>query len=333
MPLALPSHSAALLLLLAACGPGLPEPGGTEGAGGDGSVGGSATGDTPTGGQQTPTDRLIGLGFVEANGAWNTLALDRATGELTVLATMPKSIIDINTGCGTFDPATRRIFHPTGDGHLLIIDADSGQFIAAPSLGPGGPIVLYDLAVNGAGALVGLIPDTPQLVKIDPDTGAVTPLPALPEGLGAIDEGTGAFDPATNHLFALTDERHLLEIDADDGSLVGDVLLAQTVADVRDLTINNDGELVGLGTPASAGPWLSVRVDPSTGIVTSLGELSGGSAFLHGQCIHDPAVDHMFLLTTEPNLLTIDADNGELVAVTPVSLGDHLVFANIVFVP
>lgn len=367
-------RSCTVVLVLAACGPGVADSTGDTGTTihNEGSAGGSATSDTPT--SDTPGDatatgadpsgdppapvttssagtapddattsgattsgddtsggvamgRLIGLGAVEGDNHWNIVELDRFTGELTVLAALPDSIGSITQGSGAFDPATRRIFHPTGDGRLLVVDGDSGGFLGAPTLTPDEFSFVMNLEINNAGELVGLSTAAPtHTVTIDLDTGVVTPLAALPLALADIQEGTGAFDHATNRMFQLTGDRNLLTIDANTGALLGHVGLT---GDVLELAVNNAGELVGLGNNTFPNPWLIVRVDPLTGVVTTLSELSSGIGFVQGQNIHDPAVDQMFLQTGNPELLVIDAGTGELVATTPIAPG----FLNPVLVP
>lgn len=304
---------------------------------GDESTGGGANdtttvGDDATGGASA--GRLVGLGLVADDETWNVVELDRFTGELQVLASLPAVVGSVAQGVGAFDAATRRIFHPTGDRRLLVFDADTGEFLGTPALVPKELSVVANLEVNDAGALVALsLSGAPRTATIDPDTGSVTALAALPADIQGIAQGTGAIDRATNRIFAVTGEQRLLVLDAGTGALQGDVpLLLGDGGGVGELVVNNAGELVALRNnfPAS---WDVVRIDPPTGALTPLSQLAPEPGFAQGQALHDPAVDHMLLLAADQALLVVDAGTGELLASTPIALGMHAAFVNPMLVP
>jgi hypothetical protein len=337
-----PSLRFATSLLLAACGPGQAEPDGGSGSGT--SATDSATGDTPTSGASGDSgettggprrSRVIGLGFVQATQVWDTVELDLATGELTVLDTLPASIQSIQQGIGAFDPATRRIFQISGDNNLFTLDGDSGAFLGVTPLQSGELSSVGNLAVNNAGELVGLaFGGTFHTVTIDPDTGAVTPLAALPPGIESLTQGNTAFDPASNRIFELTGDDHLLVIDAATGVLVGDtVVMPVGPSGLLELAVNNAGELMGLTTPLSPGPWDVVRVDPLTGLATVQGQLSTPGGIVQGQTIHDPALDRMFVMTSDDRLHEIDASTGAELSTTLILPGNHVGLFNPELVP
>lgn len=191
-------------------------------------------------------------------------------------------------------------------------------------------LVVPSLDPRGAAVLVG---DTSSTVTIDPDAGLVTALAELPPGIGFIVQGTGAFDPATDRMFEVSTEGRLLVIDADNGVVLNNVeLTGDDVSYVIELTVNNVGELVGLGNNYPA-PWTTVRIDPLTGVVTTLSHLSPEIVFLQGQAIHDPAVDQVFLQNTNLELLSIAAGTGELLVTTPILTDNQAGFINPVLVP
>ncbi len=291
-----------------------------------GSSGSSTAGDTSTGDGHRA--RLIGLAFVADTQVCDVVELDRDTAELTVLTALPPSITSIGQGVGAFDPATRRIYQTTGDGRLLALDADTGQFIAAPALAPAGLAGVVNLELNNAGELMALVlGDQLRTVRIDPDTGVVTPLAALPAHLGSISLGTGAHDPATDRMIQLSGDGNLVVIDAGSGDLLGEVLVTPP-GGLIELAFDNAGALVGLTVQNFPEPWEFSRVDPLTGVVTKLSELPGPVSFIQGQIVHDPAVDQMILLTGESTLVVIDPNTGELLANKPIVTGEHVAFFN-----
>ncbi len=90
---------------------------------------------------------------------------------------------------------------------------------------------------------------------------------------------------------------------------------------------------VGLGNGSFPEPWTTVRIDPLTGVVTTLSELLSDVSFVQGQNVHDPDLDHMFLQTGGSDLLVIHANTGELLVTTPIVLGIHTGFLNPALVP
>jgi hypothetical protein len=333
------THPRTLLLLLAACGPGHADTDDSSATSTAISASDSSTSDTPTStpssesssGETPPGEpqgpRLIGLAFEQTTKLWDTVTLDLATGELIVLDTLPASIESIRAGTGAFDPATRRIFQLTYEAdHIFTIDGDSGKFIGVAPLQAGDLSIVGNLEVNNAGELVGLAVDdaTIHTLRFDPATGALTPLATLPPGLGTPIEGTGAFEPATNRMFAVTMEKQLLMIDAATGTLVNSSPMKPIHINLLvELEVNNAGELLGIHSPLSPGPFEVVRVDPLTAAFTVLDHLTP-TTLIYGQVLHDTALDHLLVMSSNDGIRVHDASTGAELSVLTIAPGDHI---------
>lgn len=93
-------------------------------------------------------------------------------------------------------------------------------------------------------------------------------------------------------------------------------------------TSGGANSLTATGDSATDGD--SATTGDSSPGATTCGEDPNGST---SDAIHDPAVDHIFLQTTNLELLTIAAGTGELLVTTPIVTDNPSGFINPVLVP
>jgi hypothetical protein len=317
--------------------------GGSGGAGGAGATSASTTGVTSAvgaGGSLAGAGKLRGISWNGAAMRESFVELDPATGVLTSLGVLPPQYTTFAQGTDAFDPASNHLFEITGDNVLLVLDAATGALVSAPPLVLGSLLGVMNLEVNNAGELVGLAvpaPSTPwHLVKVNPTTGAVTSISALPPQYSSFGQGIGAFDPATNHLFELTGQNTLLVLDGATGAVVNAApIVLGGLNGVINLQVNGAGALLGFSWDPAALVWNVVEVDPATGTLTSLATLPPQyDSLVQGLSAFDRAANRIYEIAgKESELIGIDATTGALVSAAPQVLGSVNGILNMEIVP
>ncbi len=289
-----------------------------------GSAGEQTTDDPTTGtGGEPLSGRLVALGLARENG-WRTVELDLATGELTVQASLPPEVAGILTGASAYDPATRRIYQLSAlEYQVLVIDGDTGALVQRSSLEIEGLLSVLALEVTSDGALVAVIDGVGEgvwdVARIDPDTGIVTKLAALPPQEVVWVEAS-ALDRTTDHLYQLVATGELLVIEAGSGVVLDSVTLALgEYANIRGVEVVAGGDLVGLGFVDDVDAPDVVRVDPASGAVKKLSTLST-LAFSQGMSAYDPTSDRVLFLDEFKEVFVVDAGSGELLGTVVAEL-------------
>lgn len=176
---------------------------------------------------------LVGLSTVAGTEQWHVVTVDADTGVVASLAALPP-FGGLSQGNGAYDPATDRMFEVTGDGRLLVIDAGTGALVDSVALAAG----VGELEVNAAGELVGLTQGDGEgqwvVVRVEPQTGELTALAALPPQAGIV-QGVGGFDPGLDRMFVQGDGAVVLGIDAATGALASTTTI---VAGTHDAILN-----------------------------------------------------------------------------------------------
>jgi hypothetical protein len=137
------------------------------------------------------------------------------------------------------------------NGNAGVVDLANGSFNV---VGQVGPYLINDIAFSPAYVLYG-IRDTSELVRIDPSTGQVTDVMAVPSGLETLD-----FRPSDGVLFAATSSAlFTINLSTDTTTLVGSYGLSFQGQNIR---FDQYGNLYTTDTSSTTGVYL---VNTSTG--------------------------------------------------------------------
>ena len=131
-----------------------------------------------------PSGQLLALSFVTDTLAAQVVRLDPITGGATTLNTLP-NCCNPQSFDAVYDPAARRLYAAvtfyagTADTHLLTISGADGSLLAEPPLSGSLAVnhMAYDSSSDTLWAVVyDAAADAERLARIDPLTGALTPL-------------------------------------------------------------------------------------------------------------------------------------------------------------
>lgn len=141
-------------------------------------------------------------------------ALDPMTGALTTLSAIPV-LGGYGQGLSAFDRTADRLYR-VGDDFTAIFDGTTGALLGSITLSYGGVGIknLYNPVVTRAGALIGVVSIAPPMTytsRVDPATGAVTPLAPFNAPTA---QGIRTYDPCTDRIYQF----HQSTMDVVDGT-------------------------------------------------------------------------------------------------------------------
>lgn len=164
-------------------------------------------------------------------GMWDVVRIDPGTGVVTKLATLPPQEL-VWVEASALDRTTDHLYQLVGDGELLVIEADSGALIDSVALALGEYASIRGVEVVAGGALVGLgfvdDADAPDVVRVDPASGAVKKLSTL--STLEFSQGTSTYDPASDRVLFLDHFEEVFVVDAGSGELLGTVVIEPSPA-------------------------------------------------------------------------------------------------------
>ena len=293
--------------------------GGATSSGGSGSgsaaSGGGATSSSGGGGAACQPATLVGARFI--GDAWETAAVDPATGAITALGPIAGPPSGLHQGGSAYDPATKLVYllglivdQPA----VFTIDGVTGATLHTAML-PG--FYAMNPEVVGAGTIVVLhqLPGGWETATLDPSTGASASLSPISSGSFSADR---AFDPSTDRLFAFKNNNGqggVVTLDGTTGAEVVDVPTADTA--FSSAVVNGAGDIRVLHQVG--GSWSVAGLDPSTGAITDLAPVSLTGAY-PGISAFDPCTDRIYLLTPE-GMLTVDGSLGTVISLVQLPAG------------
>jgi uncharacterized protein DUF6923 len=278
---------------------------------------------------------LLGVRRVAADAGRQLVYLDPATGGVTAPGPSIDPPLGSGSGVTSVDRAGNRLFllGTTGveaDQRVWTIDLQTGTVITNPSL-PGSASAAF-LALEwdeGEGALFGLRnpgDGGKQLARIDPATGAITPIGSSihpsPVGLG-VSGGVNALDASGNRFFFVglrLDDfvSRLYVVDTATGAFTEPTIPSGDVNPVSGLEWDvSEGVLYAIRNPGGGARQLAT-IDPATGVVTPLGTGTGVSTGTSGGVnALDEAGNRFFIVgtpagDTDARLYTFDTADGSI---------------------
>jgi hypothetical protein len=157
-----------------------------------------------------------------------------------------------------------------------------------------------------------------HVLNLDPFTGELAFVGALPDQYNVYAQGISAYDPLTRQMFQKS--LNLLVIDSDSGTL-SNVLIAGSLVGVDSA---GEGRLLGIADGHV------VEIDASMGTITSLAALPEQfDAFAQGGVVFDPTTDQLYVQAAPQSLLVVDASTGALAFSTQLQLGDFTSCGNL----
>ncbi len=273
----------------------------SNGTGGSG-TGGPPTGTTATSGAGGDTcPPLSAIGLHQLNPEYSIAKYDLADGTLTDLLGVGGGEVEDN---GAYDPATKRVYQLTGSG-MVITDGISGTSTLAPSVPEGH---WCDLVVNASGRLMALDCTTGELVILNTEMGTAEHVSDLPLSSLGYQWGKRAYNRATDRLYVFAMD-FLLTVDGTTGAVLDEVAIDEWFDGP---VVNGAGEILGvLEDPGVA--YHTAKLDPATGVVTSLDTLIMAEEPGWNGSWFDPCSNHMYLLQ-DSHFFTIDATSGAVIS-------------------
>lgn len=278
---------------------------------------------------------LLGVRRVAADNGRQLVYLDTATGGVTAPGPSIDPPLGSGSGVTTVDRAGNRLFFigTTGaetDQRVWTIDLQTGTTLASPPIAGSSVATFFSLEWDaGEGVLYGLRNPGDvgkQVARIDPATGAVTPVgPSIhpsPIGLG-VSGGVNALDAAGNRFFFVglrLDDfvSRLYVVDTATGAFTNPAIPSGDVNPISGLEWDAaEGVLYAIRNPGGGARQLAT-IDPVTAAVTPLGTGTGVSTGTSsGVNALDETGNRFFIVgtpagDTDARLYTFDTTDGSI---------------------
>ncbi|NUO54681.1 MAG: hypothetical protein HOV80_38060 [Polyangiaceae bacterium] len=288
----------------------------------------SATGtssSTGVGGAPASGDQLYALAWDPNAALEHIITIDAGNGAVTSVGQLP-SQYEMFSDC-VFDPASGRIYQSSPPDVVLAIDPAAAALVTATVTSlPADLIGFFAGGVNGAGEVLGHAWDTglsrEHIVKLDPVTGTVTSLGTLPPAHTAF---TGAlYDHAADRLYTLSNEGtdvSILTFEANGSYLGASPLTMGPYVNLVGATVNGAGEIIGLVWDGTNSLENVVKVDPTSGTITSLDTLPPDhTTFSIAKGVFHAGSNRIYMLDSSlpAEIFAIDASSGAFLGATPL---------------
>ncbi len=251
------------------------------------------------------------------DSGWALKHINPDTGQIGTVLTLPPTIPGLTESRSTWNRATHRLYMmvPTPL-RIAAVDPGTLQLVSAVAVAR-----TVDIEATAAGQLVGVCIDGAlrQFCHINPVTGTITTLNA-DLGLSANYSRVAAYSATTNLYYAIFESGRILSINATNGNVVASATLSAST--VKAIRVNAANQLIGVSWDGAM--QKVVRINPATGLVTSLASLPGVVPILEqqGRLAIDAAVNRLYLIAADSFgakfIYTIDATVGTLLDVSPL---------------
>jgi hypothetical protein len=285
-----------------------------------------ASSSTGAGGAPSSGDQLYALAWDPNAEIEHVITIDAGNGTVTSVGQLPSQYM-MFADC-VFDPAAGRIYQSSPPDVVLAIDPATAAVLTATATSlPTDLIGFFAGGVNGAGEVLGHAWDTglsrEHIVKLDPVTGTVTSLGTLPPAHTAF---TGAlYDHAADRLYTFSNQGtdiSILTFEANGSYLGASPLTMGPYVNLVGATVNGAGEIIGLVWDGPNSLEHVVKVDPSSGTITSLDTLPPDrTTFSIAKGVFHAGSNRIYMLDSEApaEVFAIDASSGVFLGATPLA--------------